>query len=1721
VSDTAGNVTRLSYDAQGNLTAVTDPLGNVTRYEYDAAGQLTRTTDPLGRTVQMVYDAFGNLTAATNPLGLSSSFSYDAAGNLTQATDPEGRTTGYAYDVLDRLTSATDALGQTVHYEYDRNDRLTRVTDARGNSTTYTYDAVGQLARATDPLGRSVSYNHDAVGNLVSRTEATGAALQFTYDAADRLLSLQHPGGAISYTYNALDDLTGYLDASVQVTYTYPAGLPGQPDAVETRMLSNPAVRSVVSYDYVAVGGGATNGRMGESANQGGEAREQADIAPPRTPDLETPRLASPFTSPLTSTLTSTFPTPPPAPSTATPYREVGRSAGAPYTDVCGYINTNTTWTLAGSPYVVTCDIYVYGATLTVEPGVVVKVRDAATRIIVDTRLVARGTAGQPIIFTSIKDDTAGGPLSGTGDTNGDGNATSPAPGDWRALTFNSGSSGSVLELVEVRYAGQAWGYGVYVGTANVTLADSVFAYANGSGIYFEGAMPATLARNRFTGNTVAAAWLRINGAPSFTLEGNQASGNGINGFVVDAQIWGDVTWDGDDAFPFVIYGLSGNGGSRLTLTPGTVVKFKQADTTASFYGALVARGTADRPVIFTSLKDDTAGGDTNGDGSATTPAPGDWRALIFNNNSSGSVLERAEVRYGGQAWGYGVYIGTGNVTLADSVFAYANGSGIYFEGALPATLARNRFTGNTVAAAWLRMNGAPSVTLEGNQATGNGINGFVVDAQIWGDVTWDGDDAFPFVIYGLTGNGGSRLTLTPGTVVKFKQADTTASFYGALVARGTADRPVIFTSFKDDTAGGDTNNDGSATTPAPGDWRALIFNNNSSGSVLERAEVRYGGERWGYSVYVGTPNITIADSTFSRNNGSAIFFEGALPATLARNRFVGNSGAAAWLSMYSASSFALDGNQATGNGINGFVVNTAVSADVTWDGDDGLPFVAYSLGVNRGGRLTLTPGTIVKFWYPDRAMGIGGTLIARGTAERPIVFTSLRDDAVGGDTNGDGAATLPAPGDWNNLRFEYAAAESGNVLDYVVVRYGGQGWHENIYVSGTDLTLSHSTVSKANGNGLSLNSAQVTVTDSSLSDNSRRGIWAGGNTTATIHGSRFVGNGEWAIENTGWNVFDAEQNWWGSPSGPYHPTSNPTGAGGRVSDRVDFTPWQLVTGLVYGVTIATGANPVQAVRPTYDPLNRLSSLIATGPVNLSYRYTYDAAGELTSAGPAAGSAGVSTTLAYNDLALVTRLLSRSPNGSVTFSDLRYVYDKNGNVVNVADASGATTYTYDAAYQLTAVSGPGLNETYSYDASGNRRSKNALTYTYDAANQLMSSSDGTTYTYDANGNRRTKSRGGQTTTYTWDALDRLVRIDFPDATYAAYTYDAQGHRVSKRDRAGTMTYYVYDGLNLVQEVSAAGIVIASYVYDGVDHPLAMTRGGTSSLEGGATYFYVADRLGSIIGLTDGGSNLVTSYRYDPWGTVIATGGGNPNLANPFRFTGREWDAESGLYYYRARYYDPEVGRFISADPLPRSDGNKGYIYAENNPVNFSDPLGLFMENEAVQQTLYWAQQAMQATSPQVIRALNDLSLMYYNQAVLTVPATQRPAMFQYMYQSNLAAQQALTGGRAAAAASSSLPVTVAAPGSTLAPTVTSPGIAIRRPILLGPGGGGRALPSFASFVKPKPSAIIRIGGRALSLGGRALGVIVRVGGRALPVIGWAMWAYDAYTLYQWWNNPCK
>jgi RHS repeat-associated protein len=123
--------------------------------------------------------------------------------------------------------------------------------------------------------------------------------------------------------------------------------------------------------------------------------------------------------------------------------------------------------------------------------------------------------------------------------------------------------------------------------------------------------------------------------------------------------------------------------------------------------------------------------------------------------------------------------------------------------------------------------------------------------------------------------------------------------------------------------------------------------------------------------------------------------------------------------------------------------------------------------------------------------------------------------------------------------------------------------------------------------------------------------------------------------------------------------------------------------------------------------------------------------------------------------------------------------------------------------------------------------------------------------------------------------------------------------------------------------------MASYTYDGLDRPVSMWRGGS-------THFFMLDRLGSVLGLMDGSGATVATYRYDPWGNLLAETG---SVGQPFRFTGREWDAESGLYFYRMRYYDPKVGRFISRDSSGVLGGLNLYAYVFNRPTNLTDPWG--------------------------------------------------------------------------------------------------------------------------------------------------------------------------------------
>jgi RHS repeat-associated protein len=177
----------------------------------------------------------------------------------------------------------------------------------------------------------------------------------------------------------------------------------------------------------------------------------------------------------------------------------------------------------------------------------------------------------------------------------------------------------------------------------------------------------------------------------------------------------------------------------------------------------------------------------------------------------------------------------------------------------------------------------------------------------------------------------------------------------------------------------------------------------------------------------------------------------------------------------------------------------------------------------------------------------------------------------------------------------------------------------------------------------------------------------------------------------------------------------------------------------------------------------------------------------------------------------------------------------------------------------------------------------------------------------------------------------LVRIELPGGTEVSYGYDALGRRIEK-NVGGTVTRYVYDQLHILLELDGTNDLVARYTHgDGVDQPLALQRDGES-------YFYHVDHLGSVRRLTDAAGATANAYEYDSFGRLRSAVVG---VANPFTYTGREHDAESGLYYYRSRYYDPHTGRFLNGDPLGLGGGDPTlYAYAGNNPANTRDPFGL-------------------------------------------------------------------------------------------------------------------------------------------------------------------------------------
>jgi uncharacterized membrane protein/fibronectin type 3 domain-containing protein len=601
-------------------------------------------------------------------------------------------------------------------------------------------------------------------------------------------------------------------------------------------------------------------------------------------------------------------------------------------------VDSPAAWAGAAMPYVMTFGGWINfspGAALTLTPGTVVKMQNAGMSL--RGGMTALGTEQQPIVLTSFKDDSIG------GDTNGDGSASSPSPGDWPFLQLVSSSA--TLSNVKLRYGSDSRVLSpiLYVDNGStLTFTGGEVAFSAVRGIYAQNDSRVWISSVSFhdnqswgldtlnslvpvmTANTFSGAY----GARIDTPQTVQASGNtfqnisdtalqvhpgvvlqgfestvvgpmspgGLMGVDLLPPAWGapvdaPTTWVGS-ALPYVMRNgqITFSPGASLTLTPGAVVK-NSGWSPLITQGGLSAIGTPEHPIVFTSLKDDAAAGDTNGDGSATAPAAGDWSHVQVY--ASSATFANARFRYGGAGGGWNASqlsvidgstatLAGGEMSHAVSIGVYgqnmavlrvsgvdfsANGSwGIYSYNAQVPELSNNVFsntasgayidTAQTVQAAGntfqnisgIAMQVAPGVTLRdfgtavAGSASPGGLMGVdLLAGTVYSSATWEGG-SMPFVMRSGNVNfsADASLTLAPGTVVKLLSAGLWLE--GGLSAEGAVASPVIFTSLKDDDAGGDTNGDANGTTPASGDWSSVTLWGGRSTATLSHVKVKYGG---------------------------------------------------------------------------------------------------------------------------------------------------------------------------------------------------------------------------------------------------------------------------------------------------------------------------------------------------------------------------------------------------------------------------------------------------------------------------------------------------------------------------------------------------------------------------------------------------------------------------------------------------------------------------------------------------------------------------------------------------------------------------------------------------------------------------------------------------------------------------------------------------------------
>ncbi len=550
-------------------------------------------------------------------------------------------------------------------------------------------------------------------------------------------------------------------------------------------------------------------------------------------------------------------------------------------------------------------------------------------------------------------------------------------------------------------------------------------------------------------------------------------------------KIGKSTTWTGIVTAPAIGFFLDKD--ATLTIAPGTRIQMQK---NISVKGSIVAIGTPEEPIIFTSNN--------------PNPSPGDWGFFEFPENCGKCLFSNVIFEYGGAGGSGMLRFSSGNgiddrVRLDNCTIRKSSSQGIWMASA-KAVIRECTFTDlndpKKGVGIWIQQASTPSITgckfercvmpiwndlsssanYLANKATDCVFNGIVL-----GTGSVDGkmvlSATMPYVIKEkfIIGKTGEML-IQRGVTIK---CSSMVNVYGKINIRGTKEEPVIWTSFNDDTRGGDTNSDGDKTKPAPGDWGHLELDGSAGSCLFTYAKFFYGGglgdqgAGWGtlkFGTKTGVDNrvkLYSCEVAYSQTAGvwmqvsSPSFYDcfihdnknselGACVTLTGRsypilfNCTLKDSKYAVLTDTFSypnAKGLTVEGNDYNVIYFKHQDTTASIEEDAIWNAEL-VHYIPNTIEIKPGVILRLMPGVIIKLGDHFR---VNGKIVAIGTEDDPIIFTSLVDDAHGGDSNGDEDVTKPLPGD--NRGVQCREGNGLSAFKHCKFLYGGDGGNGCIYL--------------------------------------------------------------------------------------------------------------------------------------------------------------------------------------------------------------------------------------------------------------------------------------------------------------------------------------------------------------------------------------------------------------------------------------------------------------------------------------------------------------------------------------------------------------------------------------------------------------------------------------------------------------------------------------------------